>query len=149
MRPAFLEHVKRRKQLLEEAAKSSAGLVDGSGKPVVASKLVDGNGKPVVSKLVDASGKPVTSKRVDESGKPVSNLVDVNGEPIEKLHITEDIDRAEGRSKHAMRSASAAMENVYDAKEGDTIEVCPEASMLMQDIIMWLEETKGGTEGKE
>lgn len=137
MRSAFLEHVKRRKQLLEEAAKSSAGLVDGSGKPVVASKLVDGN------------GKPVTSKRVDESGKPVSNLVDVNGEPIEKLHITEDIDRAAGRSKHAMRSASAAMENVYDAKEGDTIEVCPEASMLMQDIIMWLEETKGGTEGKE
>ena len=124
MRSAFLEHVKRRKQLLEEAAKSSAG-------------------------LVDASGKPVTSKRVDESGKPVSNLVDVNGEPIEKLHITEDIDRAAGRSKHAMRSASAAMENVYDAKEGDTIEVCPEASMLMQDIIMWLEETKGGTEGKE
>ena len=142
MRPAFLEHVKRRKQLLEEAAKSSAGLVDGSGKPVVASKLVDENGKPVVSKLVDASGKTVTSKRV-------SNLVDVNGEPIEKLHITEDIDRAAGRSKHAMRSASAAMENVYDAKEGDTIEVCPEASMLMQDIIMWLEETKGGTEGEE
>lgn len=149
MRPAFLEHVKRRKQLLEEAAKSSAGLVDASGKPVAASKLVDASGKPVVSKLVDASGKPV-SKRVDVNGKPVSStLLDANGEPIERLHVTEDIDRAAGRSKHAMRSASAAMENVYDAKEGDTIEVCPEASMLVQDIIMWLEETKGGADGEE
>ena len=89
------------------------------------------------------------SKLVDANGKPVSNLVDANGEPMEKLHMTEDIDRAAGRSKHAMRSASAAMENVYDAKEGDTIEVCPEASMLVQDIIMWLEETKGGADGGE
>ena len=113
--------MKRRKQLLEEAAKTSAGLVDASGKPM---RSQEDRGKLATSRLVDAAG-----------------------EPIERLHVTEDIDRAAGRSKHTMRSASAAMENVYDAKEGDTIEVCPEASMLMQEIIMWLEETKGGNDG--
>ena len=64
------------------------------------------------------------------------------GEPV---HITEDIDAVvRARSgKQAMKSASAPMLNVYDAKEGDTIEVCPEACMLVQEIVMWLEETKG------
>ena len=45
--------------------------------------------------------------------------------------------------KPPMKSGSDAMLNVYDAKEGDRIEVCPEACMLVQEIVMWLEETKG------
>ena len=42
-----------------------------------------------------------------------------------------------------MKSASEAMLNVYDAKEGDTIEICPEACMLMQEVVQWLETTTG------
>ena len=47
-----------------------------------------------------------------------------------------------------MKSASEAMLNVYDAKEGDTIEICPEACMLVQEITQWLDETTGRDGGK-
>lgn len=112
---AFVNHLKQRKKLLEEELKRSGGLVNAAGKPA-------GSAVP----LVNAAGVPLHTTS-------------------EKVHITEDIDavmRSRG-GKQPMKSASEAMLNVYDAKEGDTIEVCPEACMLVQEIIMWLEETKG------
>lgn len=60
-------------------------------------------------------------------------------------HISTDIDSVLSRKKGVSPPPlpKESIENVYDAKEGDTIEVCPEAGILVQDIIMWLEETKG------
>ena len=54
-------------------------------------------------------------------------------------------DSSNGKARKAKKTDNhvEAMDNVYDAKEGDTIEICPDASILMQDIIMWLEETRG------
>ena len=112
---AFVNHLKQRKKLLEEELKKSGGLVNASGKPVSSS-----------TPLVNEAGMPLQSKQ------------------SENVHITEDIDAVmKSRGKYTMKSASQPMLNVYDAKEGDTIEVCPEACMLVQEIIMWLEETTG------
>lgn len=107
--------------------------------------------------LVDAAGKPAGTAvpLVDAAGVPLGGVK-------EPVHITEDIDavlRSRGGQssmkptakpptkptamKPPMKSGSDAMLNVYDAKEGDRIEVCPEACMLVQEIVMWLEETKG------
>ena len=82
-----------------------------------------------------------------EVGK--SGLIGPDGTPISSkkekpIHITEDIDLAmQQKGGSSQPKPKSTRINVYDAKEGDTIEVCPEASMLIQDIIMWLEETKG------
>ena len=55
-------------------------------------------------------------------------------------------EQSKASATHTMKSASEAMLNVYDAKEGDTIEICPEACMLMQEVVQWLETTTGGEE---
>lgn len=131
-----MNHLKQRRKLLEEELRRSGGLVDASGRPAgSAVPLVDANGRPLQGKGESMKGKGESMKGKGESAKG-------KGEPV---HITEDIDavvRARN-GKQAMKSASAPMLNVYDAKEGDTIEVCPEACMLVQEIVMWLEETKG------
>ena len=82
-----------------------------------------------------------------EIAKP--GILGPNGMPLSSskekpIHISEDIDVVMQQKSHSSPiKPKAAKLNVYDAKEGDTIEVCPEASILIQDIIMWLEETKG------
>ena len=135
-----MKHVKERRRLLEEEIKKEGGL-GGKKSP----RILDANGKPVKSSipLVDSTGKPLADE-------------------FSNMHVSEDIDavmkarmgatkKEEGAAKeektvvHAsgMKSASEAMLNVYDAKEGDTIEICPEACMLMQEITQWLDQTTG------
>lgn len=108
--------MKLRKKLLEEEIKKSGGLINKTGQP--ASKAVP---------LVSSTGAPLTS----EKEKPI--------------HISENIDSVLQRKKntHNPQPPIDAALSVYDAKEGDTIEVCPEAGILIQDLIIWLEETKG------
>ena len=138
-----MNHLKQRRKLLEEELRRSGGLVDASGRPAgSAVPLVDANGRPLQGKGESMKGKGESMKGKGESMKGKGESTKGKGEPV---HITEDIDavvRARN-GKQAMKSASAPMLNVYDAKEGDTIEVCPEACMLVQEIVMWLEETKG------
>lgn len=138
-----MNHLKQRRKLLEEELRRSGGLVDASGRPAgSAVPLVDANGRPLQGKGESMKGKGESMKGKGESAKGKGESAKGKGEPV---HITEDIDavvRARN-GKQAMKSASAPMLNVYDAKEGDTIEVCPEACMLVQEIVMWLEETKG------
>ena len=145
---AFLKHVKERRRLLEEEIKKEGGL-GGKKSP----RILDANGKPVKATipLVDGSGKPLKDE-------------------FANVHMNEDIDAVMksrlGGEKGAMKSrlggekekvtekaapmksASEAMLNVYDAKEGDTIEICPEAYMLVQEITQWLDETTGRDGGK-
>lgn len=145
---AFLKHVKERRRLLEEEIKKEGGL-GGKKSP----RILDANGKPVKATipLVDGSGKPLKDE-------------------FANVHMNEDIDAVMksrlGGEKGAMKSrlggekekvtekaapmksASEAMLNVYDAKEGDTIEICPEACMLVQEITQWLDETTGRDGGK-
>lgn len=145
---AFLKHVKERRRLLEEEIKKEGGL-GGKKSP----RILDANGKPV----------KVTIPLVDGSGKPLKD-------EFANMHMNEDIDAVMksrlGGEKGAMKSrlgaekekvtekaapmksASEAMLNVYDAKEGDTIEICPEACMLVQEITQWLDETTGRDGGK-
>ena len=104
--------------MLEEEIKKSGGLVNKEGKPASAS-----------IPLVSSTGKPLSS--ADEPFMQLSNDID------------SVISRKKGNSVKSPSHSSKTVENVYDAKEGDTIEVCPEAGILIQDIIMWLEETKG------
>ena len=117
-------------------------------------------------RILDANGKPVkaTIPLVDGSGKPLKD-------EFANVHMNEDIDavmksrlgaeksmKENGAEKSMkekvtekaapMKSASEAMLNVYDAKEGDTIEICPEACMLVQEITQWLDETTGRDGGK-
>ena len=90
---------------------------------------------------------------LNKDGKPAASgipLVNSNGTPLSSIqkelhHISTDIDSVLSRKKGVSPPPlpKESIENVYDAKEGDTIEVCPEAGILVQDIIMWLEETKG------
>lgn len=138
-----MNHLKQRRKLLEEELRRSGGLVDASGRPAgSAVPLVDANGRPLQGKGESMKGKGESAKGKGESAKGKGESAKGKGEPV---HITEDIDavvRARN-GKQAMKSASAPMLNVYDAKEGDTIEVCPEACMLVQEIVIWLEETKG------
>ena len=103
--------------MLEEEIKKSGGLVNKEGKPASSS-----------IPLVSSTGKPLSSAE----------------EPF--MQLSNDIDSVINRKKgnnQTKQPTSNTIENVYDAKEGDTIEVCPEAGILVQDIIMWLEETKG------
>ena len=121
-------------------------------------------------RILDANGKPMkaTIPLVDGSGKPLKD-------EFANVHMNEDIDavmksrlgaeksmkengaeksmKEKGAEKVTekaapMKSASEAMLNVYDAKEGDTIEICPEACMLVQEITQWLDETTGRDGGK-
>lgn len=140
--------MKERRRLLEEEIKKEGGL-GGKKSP----RILDANGKPVKATipLVDGSGKPLKDE-------------------FANVHMNEDIDAVMksrlGGEKGAMKSrlggekekvtekaapmksASEAMLNVYDAKEGDTIEICPEACMLVQEITQWLDETTGRDGGK-
>ena len=140
--------MKERRRLLEEGVKKEGGL-GGKKSP----RILAANGKPVKATipLVDGSGKPLKDE-------------------FANVHMNEDIDAVMksrlGGEKGAMKSrlggekekvtekaapmksASEAMLNVYDAKEGDTIEICPEACMLVQEITQWLDETTGRDGGK-
>ena len=129
--------MKERRRLLEEEIKKEGGL-GGKKSP----RILDANGKPV----------KVTIPLVDGSGKPLKD-------EFANMHMNEDIDAVMksrlGAEKEKvtekaapMKSASEAMLNVYDAKEGDTIEICPEACMLVQEITQWLGETTGRDGGK-
>ena len=133
---AFLKHVKERRRLLEEEIKKEGGL----GKKN-SPRILDANGKPVKSSipLVDATGKPLA----DELSNMHMNE-DIDAVMKSRLDVTpKEKSAAKKAAEHKMRSASEAMLNVYDAKEGDTIEICPEACMLMQEITQWLDETTG------
>ena len=106
--------------------KATIPLVDGSGKP-----LKDEFANVHMNEDIDAVMK---SRLGGEKGAMKSRL---GGE---KEKVTE--------KAAPMKSASEAMLNVYDAKEGDTIEICPEACMLVQEITQWLDETTGRDGGK-
>ena len=113
---AFINHMKLRKKLLEEEVKKSGGLVNSTGKPTASA-----------IPLVSSTGKPLSSSE-------------------QPIHISEDIDTVMKQKKGIEVKQPPKVDptlSVYDAKEGDTIEVCPEAGILIQDIIMWLEDTKG------
>ena len=127
--------------------KRSGGLVNSAGKPAgSAVPLVNAAGLPLeggsgpvhITEDIDAvlrsRGGQSAAKQTEKPGKP--------GKPTEKS------EKSETPEKRGMKSASEAMLNVYDAKEGDRIEVCPEACMLVQEIVMWLEETKGRRRGE-
>ena len=131
-----MKHVKERRRLLEEEIKKEGGL-GGKNSP----RILDANGKPVKSSipLVDATGKPLA----DEFSNMHMNE-DIDAVMKSRLDVTpKEKSAAKKATEHTMRSASEAMLNVYDAKEGDTIEICPEACMLMQEITQWLDETTG------
>lgn len=161
---AFLKHVKERRRLLEEEIKKEGGLggkkspriLDANGKPVKATiPLVDGSGKPLKDEFanvhmnedIDAVMK---SRLGGEKGAMNSR---VGAEKSMKEKGAEKGMKEKGAEKVTekaapMKSASEAMLNVYDAKEGDTIEICPEACMLVQEITQWLDETTGRDGGK-
>ena len=152
--------MKQRKKLLEEAIKRSGGLVNSAGKPArSAVPLVNAAGLPLeggsgpvhITEDIDAvlrsRGGQSAAKQTEKPGKP--------GKPTEKSETPEKSEKLGNQTeklgklgKPGMKSASEAMLNVYDAKEGDRIEVCPEACMLVQEIVMWLEETKGRRRGE-
>lgn len=142
-----MKHVKERRRLLEEEIKKEGGL---GGKK--SSRILDANGKPVKATvpLVDGSGKPLK----DEFANVHMNE-DIDAVMKSRLGGEKDVMKSrlggeKGMKEKAapMKSASEAMLNVYDAKEGDTIEICPEACMLVQEITQWLDETTGRDGGK-
>ena len=132
--------------------KRSGGLVNSAGKPAgSAVPLVNAAGLPLeggsgpvhITEDIDAvlrsRGGQSAAKQTEKPEKP--------GKPTEIPEKSEKLGNQTEKlgklGKLGMKSASEAMLNVYDAKEGDRIEVCPEACMLVQEIVMWLEETKG------
>lgn len=158
--------------MLEEEIKREGGvnakpLLDATGKPIV-----DASGKPCKTSipLVDASGKVLGEKDLSEyhisedidavlkqrgsEGVKVKSEGAVNGregavngkEKVSNNNEKKTNKQSKTSTSHTMKSASEAMLNVYDAKEGDTIEICPEACMLMQEVVQWLETTTGGGE---
>ena len=153
------------KPLLDATGKP---IVDASGKPCKTSiPLVDASGKPCKTSipLVDASGKVLGEKDLSEyhisedidavlkqrgsEGVKVKSEGAVNGkEKVSNNNEKKTNKQSKTSTSHTMKSASEAMLNVYDAKEGDTIEICPEACMLMQEVVQWLETTTGGGEGR-
>ena len=140
---AFLEHIKKRKQLLEEELKKSGKLVNHDGKPVHSSNatILDSQGMPISSQ----QDKPMHfTEDLDQAMQSRSQGTSRAGEGRGK-HATATTDFSNGKAKKVKKAGNQveAMDNVYDAKEGDTIEICPDASILTQDIIMWLEETRG------
>lgn len=155
--------------MLEEEIKREGGvnakpLLDATGKPIV-----DASGKPCKTSipLVDASGKVLGEKDLSEyhisedidavlkqrgsEGVKVKSEGAVNGregtmngkEKVSNNNEKKTNKQNKTSTTHTMKSASEAMLNVYDAKEGDTIEICPEACMLMQEVVQWLETTTG------
>ena len=164
--------MKERRRLLEEEIKREGGvnakpLLDATGKPIV-----DASGKPCKTSipLVDASGKVLGEKDLSEyhisedidavlkqrgsEGVKVKSEGAVNGkesalngkEKVSNNNEKKTNKQSKTSTTHTMKSASEAMLNVYDAKEGDTIEICPEACMLMQEVVQWLDTTTGGGE---
>ena len=135
--------------------KRSGGLVNSAGKPAgSAVPLVNAAGLPLeggsgpvhITEDIDAvlrsRGGQSAAKQTEKPGKP-GKPTEIP-EKSEKLgNQSEKLGKPGKPGKPGMKSASEAMLNVYDAKEGDRIEVCPEACMLVQEIVMWLEETKG------
>lgn len=161
--------MKERRRLLEEEIKREGSvnakpLLDATGKPIV-----DASGKPCKTSipLVDASGKVLGEKDLSEyhisedidavlkqrgsEGVKVKSEGAVNGkesalngkEKVSNNNEKKTNKQSKTSTTHTMKSASEAMLNVYDAKEGDTIEICPEACMLMQEVVQWLETTTG------
>ena len=154
--------MKERRRLLEEEIKKEGGL-GGKKSP----RILDANGKPVKATipLVDGSGKPLKDEfanvhmnedidAVMKSRLGAEKSMKENGaEKSMKEKGAEKGMKEKGAEKvtekaSPMKSASEAMLNVYDAKEGDTIEICPEACMLVQEITQWLDETTGRDGGK-
>ena len=127
--------------------KRSGGLVNSAGKPArSAVPLVNAAGLP----LEGGSGPVHITEDIDavlrsRGGQSAAKQTEKPGKPGKPTEIPE---KSEKLGKLGMKSASEAMLNVYDAKEGDRIEVCPEACMLVQEIVMWLEETKGRRRGE-
>ena len=150
---AFLKHVKERRRLLEEEIKKEGGL-GGKKSPCI----LDANGKPVKATipLVDGSGKPLKDEFANVHMNEDIDAVMKSRLGAEKSMKEKGAEKgmkekgAEKVTEKAapMKSASEAMLNVYDAKEGDTIEICPEACMLVQEITQWLDETTGRDGGK-
>ena len=163
--------MKERRRLLEEEIKKEGGLggkkspciLDANGKPVKATiPLVDGSGKPLKDEFanvhmnedIDAVMKSRlgAEKSMKEKGA-VKGMKEKGAEKGMKEKGAEKGMKEKGAEKVTekaapMKSASEAMLNVYDAKEGDTIEICPEACMLVQEITQWLDETTGRDGGK-
>lgn len=146
---AFLKHVKERRRLLEEEIKKEGGL-GGKKSP----RILDANGKPVKATipLVDGSGKPLKDEFANvHMNEDIDAVMKsrLGAEKSMKENGAEKSMKEKVTEKAApMKSASEAMLNVYDAKEGDTIEICPEACMLVQEITQWLDETTGRDGGK-
>lgn len=155
--------MKERRRLLEEeikkegelGGKKSPRILDANGKPVKATiPLVDGSGKPLKDEFanvhmnedIDAVMKSRlgAEKSMKENGAEKSMKSRLGGEKGMKEKGAEKVTEKAA----PMKSASEAMLNVYDAKEGDTIEICPEACMLVQEITQWLDETTGRDGGK-
>ena len=145
--------MKERRRLLEEEIKKE-GELGGKKSP----RILDANGKPMKATipLVDGSGKPLKDEfanvhmNEDIDADMKSRL---GAEKSMKENGAEKSMKEKGAEKVTekaapMKSASEAMLNVYDAKEGDTIEICPEACMLVQEITQWLDETTGRDGGK-
>ena len=140
--------------------KRSDGLVNSAGKPArSAVPLVNAAGLPLegesgpvhITEDIDAvlrsRGGQSAAKQTEKPEKP-GKPTEIP-EKSEKLgNQSEKLGKPGKPGKPGMKSASEAMLNVYDAKEGDRIEVCPEACMLVQEIVMWLEETKGRRRGE-
>ena len=156
--------MKERRRLLEEEIKKE-GELGGKKSPCI----LDANGKPmkVTIPLVDGSGKPLKDEfanvhmNEDIDAVMKSRLGGEKGAMNSRVGAEKSMEEkgaekgmkekgAEKVTEKAapMKSASEAMLNVYDAKEGDTIEICPEACMLVQEITQWLDETTGRDGGK-
>lgn len=150
---AFLKHVKERRRLLEEEIKKE-GELGGKKSP----RILDANGKPMKATipLVDGSGKPLKDEFANvHMNEDIDAVMKsrLGAEKSMKENGAEKSMKEKGAEKVTekaapMKSASEAMLNVYDAKEGDTIEICPEACMLVQEITQWLDETTGRDGGK-
>ena len=141
--------MKERRRLLEEEIKKE-GELGGKKSP----RILDANGKPVKATipLVDGSGKPLKDEFANvHMNEDIDAVMKsrLGAEKSMKENGAEKSMKEKVTEKAApMKSASEAMLNVYDAKEGDTIEICPEACMLVQEITQWLDETTGRDGGK-
>ena len=147
--------MKERRRLLEEEIKKEGGL-GGKKSPCI----LDANGKPVKATipLVDGSGKPLKDEFANVHMNEDIDAVMKSRLSAEKGAMKSQLGAEKGMKEKGaekvtekaapMKSASEAMLNVYDAKEGDTIEICPEACMLVQEITQWLDETTGRDGGK-
>lgn len=145
--------MKERRRLLEEEIKKE-GELGGKKSP----RILDANGKPVKATipLVDGSGKPLKDEFANvHMNEDIDAVMKsrLGAEKSMKENGAEKSMKEKGAEKVTekaapMKSASEAMLNVYDAKEGDTIEICPEACMLVQEITQWLDETTGRDGGK-